>query len=451
MDVFEGAYGDKRRAAAISRLRERIVSRQSLVVRQLGGDRAGELAAHRALDSCHVTPGETVRRVARRTAAACVGRRVVVAQDTTEVNFPGRQPRGLGRAGRTGETPGFLIHAAVAVDADSEAVLGLVDARIWARHGKVTDRRRRPFWAKESARWLSTARNAREWLDASTTVIVVGDRENDIYDVFAGRPDNTELIVRAAQDRCLVTGGLLFDAPAKWPVMGQQRVRVPPRRPGEKGRIATVSVRAGTVRVCRPLHGGRGAPAEIVLTLVEAIETAPPAGQEAVHWRLLTTLEVGTFADAAEVVRLYRLRWRIEQTFRMLKSDGLKLEECQTHTPWRLFNLAALALDAAVRIIQLVDARDGSERPATDVAGAAEIAAAGALQPTLEGRTTRQKNPYAAGGLDWLSWIVARLGGWNCYYRPPGPKTMGSGWERLATFARGFTVGYDVATNGRKM
>ena len=28
--------------------------------------------------------------------------------------------------------------------------------------------------------------------------------------------------------------------------------------------------------------------------------------------------------------------------------------------------------------------------------------------------------------------MVARLGGWNCYYRPPGPKTMADGWKRLA-------------------
>ncbi len=106
MEVFAGAYGDKRGAAAISRLSERIVARGSLVVRELGGDRKGELAAHRVLDSAHVTPGETVRYVARRTAVACVGRRIVVAQDTTETNYFGYRDRGLGGAGRDGQTPG---------------------------------------------------------------------------------------------------------------------------------------------------------------------------------------------------------------------------------------------------------------------------------------------------------------------------------------------------------
>jgi hypothetical protein len=447
VDAFAGAYCDRRRAAAVARLSERIVAYGSLVVRELGGDRNGEISAHRVLDSPHVTPGETVRCVSRRTAAACAGRRVVVAQDTTESNYPGQRSRGLGGAGRDGKTPGFLMHAAVAVDADTEAVLGLVDARIWTRRGPAKPRRQQPFAAKESARWLTTALHARERLDCAS-LIVVGDRENDIYEVFAGRPAQTELIVRAAQDRLLADGGKLFAAPERWAVLGQQQVRVPPRGPGDKGRIAAVSLRAGVVRISQPLHGRRSKRAEVELTLVEAFEPDPPPGEKALHWRLLTTMAATTLEAAAEVMRLYRLRWRIEQTFRMLKSDGLKLEECQTYTAWRLFNLAALALDGAVRIIQLVDARDGSERPASDVASQAEITAAAAIGPTSEGNTERQRNPHPHGSLSWLSWIVARLGEWNCYYKPPGPKTMARGWDRLATMAQGFTLGFTLARDG---
>jgi len=33
--------------------------------------------------------------------------------------------------------------------------------------------------------------------------------------------------------------------------------------------------------------------------------------------------------SAAEIVRLYRLRWKIEEIFRSLKSDGLRLEDIQ--------------------------------------------------------------------------------------------------------------------------
>ena len=139
-------------------------------------------------------------------------------------------------------------------------------------------------------------------------------------------------------------------------------------------------------------------------------------------------------------MQLYRLRWRIEQVFRAMKSDGLKLEETQVKDASRLFNLTAIALIAAARTIQLVDARDGSPRPASDVADEDVIAAAAVIGPTLEGNTARQKNPHPHRSLAWLSWIVARLGGWNCYYKPPGPKTMRTGWNQLAAIAIGYAA-----------
>lgn len=132
--------------------------------------------------------------------------------------------------------------------------------------------------------------------------------------------------------------------------------------------------------------------------------------------------------------------WDIEQTFRALKGDGLKLPETQIQDAPRLFKLAALGLGAAVRTIQLVDARDGSPRPATDVADEATLEAAAAIGPSLEGRTARQKNPHPPRSLAWLAWIIARLGGWNCYYKPPGPKTMRAGWDRFAAMVAGYHV-----------
>ena len=176
------------------------------------------------------------------------------------------------------------------------------------------------------------------------------------------------------------------------------------------------------------------------MTLVEAREIDPPTNEEPLHWRLLTSIEVGDADAARKIVRLYRLRWRIEEMFRALKSDGMRLEETQIHEARRLFKLAVVGLAAACRTIQLVDARNGSPRPATDVIDPISLPAADAINPTLEGKTDRQKNPHPPHSLAWLAWIVARLGGWNCYYKPPGPKTMRAGWAQFATMAAGFAV-----------
>ena len=123
-----------------------------------------------------------------------------------------------------------------------------------------------------------------------------------------------------------------------------------------------------------------------------------------------------------------------------MKSDGLRLEESQVKEASRLFKLTAIALVAAVRTIQLVDARDGSPRPASDVADEDLVTAAEAIGPTLEGKTARQKNPHPPRSLAWLSWIAARLGGWNCYYGKPGPKTMRAGFNKLETMAAGYAI-----------
>ena len=441
-----GYFGDVRREQTGATLLQRVVATGSLVLRQIGGDRAGELSANRFLGSARVTPEEILATVGRRTAAACAGRRIVAAQDTTEINFKGRHRRreGLGPAG-DGETPGFFCHAMVAIDADDEALLGVVHARIWTRSTKrVVARRSRDIEDKESFRWIEASTIAGDLLSSAAQLIVVGDREFDIYSQFVRVPPGAHLIVRAAHDRRLADDERLFDAPSDWRAFGAMDIRVPPKRPGDAGRIARVGLKAGRVCIVRPRHGAASDPKTVTLTYLEVSEINPPKGQTAITWRLLTTLpvagEADEFAAAQEIVRLYRLRWRIEQVFRGMKSDGLCLEETQVTQAARLFNLAAVALVAAARTIQLVDARDGSSRPATDVADQNVIAAAATIGPTLERDTARQKNPYEPGSLAWLAWIVARLGGWNCYYKPPGPKTMRAGWDKLAAMATIYAV-----------
>ncbi len=154
-------------------------------------------------------------------------------------------------------------------------------------------------------------------------------------------------------------------------------------------------------------------------------------------WRLLTTIAAPDADGAAKIVRLYRLRWSIEGIFRSLKSYCLRLKKTNMQDAGRVFKLALIGLAAAARTVQLVDARDGSDRLATDVIDPALLPPAENTGPTLEGKTARQKNPHPPRS---LAWIIARLGGWNCYYKPPGPKTTHAGWARVASMATGFII-----------
>jgi DDE family transposase len=370
-----GFFGDPRRAERGAAIFERIVALGSLTVRKIGANRAGEMGVHRFLSSPEVTTQEIIETASARTAAGCAGRRVVAVQDTSEINFRGRDRgrKGLGRGG-DGEGKGFFLHPVIAIDAEDEAVLGLLDAQIWTRGTDddgtaCRDRRNRNLEDKESRRWLAGARAAAQRAADAAQLIVVSDRESDIYALFAQRPESAELVVRAARDRAVDGGGLLFAQAETWAVLDSSTLRLPARRPGEVARTAEIALRAGEVQIKRPRYSGHEHdPASIALTLVEAFEVAPPEDVPPVHWRLLTTLPVKDAAAARDIIALYRLRWRIEQTFRALKSDGLGLPDVQMQEAGRLFKLAALGLAAAVRTIQLVDARDGGPRPASDVA-----------------------------------------------------------------------------------
>lgn len=436
-------FGDIRVARRADWLVERVAARGSVVVGRLGETRAGELAVHRFLSSRHVSVDRIVAAQAERTAEQCAGRRVLAVQDTSEINFSGRagKRRGFGPGG-DGATPGYFIHPVIAVDVEDEAVVGLVAAAIWTRAAAPAEARRgRRFEDKESARWLAGCEAAAAVLSAASSVTMVADRECDIYPLFARRPAELDVIVRAAQDRSLADGGRLFEALSEARCLGVREARVAPCGPGDKGRIAEVELRAGRVIIARPRNGAEAVdPPEIALTLVEARERAAPHGKTPLHWRLLTSHSVTTAAQADEVVQLYRLRWRIEQTFRALKSDGLALGDSQIIDAERMFNLAAIGLAGAIRTIQLVDARDGSPRPASDVIDDGSGEAMRRLSKKLEGNTVRQKNPHPPGSLAFVSWIAARLGGWNCYYKPPGPKTMRRGWDRLTATMEGYAL-----------
>ncbi len=444
----DGFCGDIRVSRRFERILEDIAGSGALVVRKFGRDRAGEIAAHRFLGSEQATPEAITEEAAQRTAQACRGRRVVVAQDTTEINFAGRDKgRKLGLGG-DGTSLGFFIHLLVAVDADDEALLGVVGAKIWTRAlGEVkTHRHKRSLKDKESVRWVDAAQSAAQRLADAASIVVVGDRENDIYQAFIRKPGDVDLITRARGDRKLAGGGLLFATADGFPTALEIDVAAAPRQPrapDARVRTARVAVSFGKATIARPKTGqAAGDPEACEINVVVARERDVPLGTTPLMWRLLTTLPVETAEDAREIIRLYRLRWRIEEVFRVLKRDGLALEETQVESARRLFNLAALAVVAAARILQLTDARDAGSRPATDVIDESAVEAAAAIGGALEGKTMRQKNPHPRGSLSWLAWITARLGGWNAYYKPPGPKTMADGWRRLAAMLDGYAIAH---------
>ena len=376
------------------------------------------------------------------TGAACAERHVLAIQDTCEVKFPttAQRRRGLGPI-KKGNAYGVLVHAMIAVDAASGACHGLVGGEVWNRPGvNLVPHCQRPLEARESVRWLSTAEQAKQVLKPAASVTVVGDREADLYANWARVPEaGFDLLMRTMNDRRLAGGGMLFAAADSFPVAGQHKIALPAREPGQIRRTAVVELRLGEVTICRPRQEhDRSLPNTVRLRLIEVREIDPPAGVNPLHWRLMTTHQINDAAAAWEIVGWYQLRWIIEQLFRVMKSQGLQLEDSQITSADRLVKLAAVATKAACIDIQLTQERDGKHQlPALTVFTEPEIDTIEALVPGLQGSTDRQKNPHRVRSLARASWVIARLGGWNCYYKPPGPITMRRGMQQFHAIHRG--------------
>ena len=122
----------------------------------------------------------------------------------------------------------------------------------------------------------------------------------------------------------------------------------------------TLELRYGEVAIRRPDHEtDRSLPPSLRLRVVEVLQVDPAAAEEPLCWRLLTTHPIADAAEAWQMVGWYQQRWVIEQLFRVMKSQGLQLEDSQLATAERLVKLAAAATRAACIDIQLTQERDG--------------------------------------------------------------------------------------------
>jgi hypothetical protein len=405
----------------------------------------------RFLRNASVTVPEMAAYAAEGTARRATERDVVVIADTSDLVLGGRRKRreGFGPVGGGGALGGLMLHAVLAVEAGTGGLLGLVDAQIWNREGgkKVGPRRKRVTGEKESQRWLDGMMRSSEVLSTAAEVTLVADRESDIYELFARRPDPVHLVVRAAQDRRIETddgapgGDTLFGFADRLPEQGRFSLPVP-AAPGRSARTAQCAVRFAPVVLCKPQNGAaRDLPQTVRLTLVDIREIAPPAGSTPLHWRLLTTHTVTSLGDAYRIRDIYRLRWIIEEFFRTLKTAGFDIENADISSPRAMINFAGAATVAAVTVMQLVQARDGTtDQRIADAFDPEDLPVLEALSVKLEGKTARQKNPHPNGSLAFASWVIGRLGGWTGYYGKPGPQVMRRGLDDFRRIKYGTTL-----------
>src|SRR5262249_26969605 len=160
---------------------------------------------------------------------------------------------GLGKVGKGGGR-GVLLHAMLAVDANTGGCLGLVAGRVWTRRGtvKVAHQKRRSD-KKESYRWTTTAEQGKPILAAATTGTLLSDREGDSFTAWGMVPTtNVHLVTRSMHDRRLVDGNGLYAAGERFVFTAARVVALPEREGKRSARSAKLSLRFGRVELARP-------------------------------------------------------------------------------------------------------------------------------------------------------------------------------------------------------
>jgi hypothetical protein len=414
---------------------------------------------YRFLENENVTLSELVRSLSDDCEFHLAKRHVLAISDTSEINLQshaGRlSPPGLGVVGNNTDV-GFYIHPTLVLDGESGFPLGLSTVKLWSRAINHADKHQRdyqnlPIEEKESYKWLASASSSKRCFEVGGAKMVthIGDRESDLFEEFATVPNkNNHLLIRACQDRRLLgRSESLFDYLSQQPCEGTYIINVPAdSRRKRMPREAMLIVRCGQVEIQRPDKlGVFGYPPSVTLFAVEALEVQPPAGQEPIHWRLLTTHVVVCLEQALQVIKWYGWRWKIEQLFATLKKAGLNIEATQLESSIAIQRLTILALSVAVRTLQMVEGRDNTQLSAELTFCQKQQQCLLGLQSSVEGDTKKLQNPYPRGCLPWATWIIARLGGWSGYTsgRPPGMPTLVHGLRQFESIFIGWKLALD--------
>jgi len=353
---------------------------------------------------------------------------VLCLQDTTELDFKGRQMAGAGPLSYENQR-GMYLHATYAVTPSREP-LGVLDAWMWAREPKdATGQRAGPT---ESLRWTEGYERVAELAQSpelsATRLVYVADREADmraLLDKAQALGTPADWLIRARHNRSLEGGDKLWTTVARSAPLGEVSFQLPAGR----GRAAR-RVRQ-TLRVARvTLPATTDAPA-LTVSLLMAEEIEAPAGVKPVLWRLLSNREIPHQAAARELITWYLARWEIELFFLILK-QGCRLEALQLSTLARLERAMALYLIVSWRIGHLM--RLGRTVPDLDVSLVlAEEEWQGAYL------LAEQPMPKQPPTLNTALRMIARLGGFlgRKGDGEPGAKTLWLGLQRVMDFAAG--------------
>jgi len=170
-----------------------------------------------------------------------------------------------------------------------------------------------------------------------------------------------DVLIRIQQNRRLLDSeGIkvkLYDDLASQAVKGQISISVKGDYRKRKKRIAKLEIRYATYRIKRSGHirNENRYPSYIEMQAIEMKEksTSVPKGEKPITWRLWTSEKVNDIESAIELIKCYESRWYIEESFRLLKTEGFDIESTELESGKSIRKLLLIAMEASVKIMKL--------------------------------------------------------------------------------------------------
>jgi len=442
---FTDSFKDKRIDKRANLFLSSLITNGSAIVNQSCAMHPEKIGSYRMLNNVRCGEKELSEALYASCANNIHGQHLLCIQDTTEVDYFPHKERikhldaDLGRI--TNTTFGYLCHPMLVIDADKNMPIGFCSVKLWNREWEKPIKaakgyKKLPIEQKESFRWISSVTESRKNLPKETMITVIADRESDVYEALCSIPrENTHLLIRSSSNRLICQDNmLLLDKMQSCDIKHTYDIEIKGNK-SRKSRTARIDLRFATVDVKRSVHTIGNYPSSVKMNCIYVLEhpETVPDGEDPIEWRLYTTHQIDTVEQAMQCVEWYRARWYIEELFRVLKSDGLDIESSQLETGLALKKLMLFCLQAALQIMVIKIAYDKKREDcsAQIMFTDKQIQFLKILLPTLEGKTEKQKNPFAGNSLAWAAWIIAKLGKWGGYSSqgPPGYITMKKGLD----------------------
>lgn len=470
----QSIFGDLRLDKEYTHLVTSMSASGSAVINRACDKASARKAAYRFVNNDNVTVNKIEQDLVQQMVANVETqgiKEVLVAQDTMETvreSIVRRlQKKGLTVPETVKRKKGMRSHSAIVMDAKTGVPAGFGYLKIWGRQPKdrdeneeervFTDRKRQPSYyitdhdtgkkrykysipiterSSESSRWIDSIKAIREKLPDDVRVIMVQDREGDMYPLLT-LPDelnNVDIVVRGAKKRnVILSDGSkqdIFSYTASQEVKCSYDIRIG-KGPRREARDAHVLVRFGKLTIHSP-HSPVYPQKTVDMYFVRVIEEdAPPSCNDQVDWLLLTSIKVVAEDDALRVVKYYRDRWFIEDFHRLLKKKGFGIEDIQVEASHAFEINLAVCIKSAYEVALVKKGFDSNDDtlPASIAFTPLEIHIVSQLNSHFNSPKKIHRNPYEKGSLAWAAWAVACEGGWSAMPSQPKPG--------IITFKRG--------------